>query len=78
MRNIWFSKTLWIFRQYFYVIGSKNQHTRDRRVPITSNGVAKITHQILFASILYGNRLLERTEHRCEADKAKMYDKEIK
>jgi len=40
--------------------------------------VAKITHQILFAKILKRNRLLERNEHRREADKAKMYDKEIK
>lgn len=39
--------------------------------------MARITHQILFAKILKRNRLLERTEHRCEADKAKIYDKEI-
>jgi hypothetical protein len=33
-------------------------------------------YQILFAKILKRNRLLERNEHRFEADKAKMYDKE--
>jgi len=50
---------------------------RDQRRPITRIGVAKIIHKILFAKILKGNGLLERTEHRCEADKAKMYRKEI-
>jgi hypothetical protein len=39
--------------------------------------MAKITHQVLFSIFLKGNSLLERTEHRCEADEAKMYRKEI-
>jgi hypothetical protein len=45
---------------------------RHNRGPITHTGVARITHQILFAKLLKRNRLLGRTEHRCEADKTKI------
>ena len=45
--------------------------------PITRIGEEKIMYQILCAKILKGKGLKEITEHRCEADKAKMYRKEI-
>jgi hypothetical protein len=48
-----------------------------RRGPIMCITEAKNTHQILFAKILKGNRLLERTGRRCEADKDTVDRKEI-
>jgi hypothetical protein len=47
-----------------------------RRGPITRITETRNTHQILFAKILKGNILLERTGCRCEADKVKMDRKE--
>ena len=45
---------------------------------ITSDGEARNRHQILFAKLLKGNGLLERSGRRWEADKAIMDRKEIK